>query len=218
MNLRLCAGDRKDRWRLRRTIDARRCNSEAHLGATHVEHPTHHGRAALYGTRPRKDPRFPTPADPRALRLVHVKSRPTSLIGTGGRFLARAGFLHPHSRLYPLGQHGGRLFHGTRAANFFPAAQWRRVGNRLLLRVPLFLGRRGRRMEPRSTARAHICIHLIGEPGSLSKLAASPKEKPLDNHAPWFTSGARSSLRPRNRPAKDEFLTGAEVLYCRAFN
>ena len=46
---------------------------------------------------------------------------------------------------------------------FFPAAQWRGVGNRLLLRLPLFLGRRGRRMEPRSTTRA--CIRLIAEPG-----------------------------------------------------
>src|SRR5215469_4651268 len=45
MNSRLCAGDRKDRWRLRRTIHARLCNSAAHLGGAHVEHPTHRGRA-----------------------------------------------------------------------------------------------------------------------------------------------------------------------------
>ena len=46
---------------------------------------------------------------------------------------------------------------------FFPSPQWRRVGNRLLLRLPLSLGRRRRRMEPRSAT--HARIHLIAEPG-----------------------------------------------------
>src|SRR5216683_8062615 len=59
INLPLCAGDRRDRRPLGRIIHAGFCNSAAHLGATHVEHPAHHCWGALHGTRPRKDPGFP---------------------------------------------------------------------------------------------------------------------------------------------------------------
>jgi putative oxidoreductase len=40
-------------------IHARLCYSAAHLGATHVEHPAHHGGAALHGTWARKILDFP---------------------------------------------------------------------------------------------------------------------------------------------------------------
>jgi putative oxidoreductase len=66
------------------------------------------------------------------------------------------------------GQYGGRLFHGARAKRVLPAAQRLGIGNRLLFRLPLFLGRRGRRMEPRSIAGARIGTRRIAEPG-LSK-------------------------------------------------
>jgi len=51
-------------------------------------------------------------------------------------------FIHPRRCLYPRGQHGGRLLHGACAERFLPTAQRRGVGNRLLLRLPLFLVRR----------------------------------------------------------------------------
>jgi putative oxidoreductase len=60
--------------------------------------------------------------------------------------------------------------YGARAERFLPAAQRRGIGDRLLLRLPLFLGGRWRRVEPRSTARASI--RLIAKPG-LSKAAGN---------------------------------------------
>src|SRR5215831_349461 len=44
----------------------------------------------------------------------------------------------------PRRQYGRRLLHGECAERVLPTPQWRGVGNRLLLRVPLLLGRWGR--------------------------------------------------------------------------
>src|SRR5580700_10590365 len=50
------------------------------------------------------------------------------------------GLLLPLRRLCPRGRYGGRLFHRPCAEKFLPAPQRRGVGNRVLLRLPLFLG------------------------------------------------------------------------------
>src|SRR5271167_2238893 len=213
-----------------RMIRARFCNSAAHLGATHVEHPTDRGGAALHGTRSRKDTGFPAPAEPCALRLVHPKSRFPRIIGVGGRFAARIGFVHPLCRLCPRGQHGRGVFHGTRAERLFPAAQRRGIGNRLLLRLSLFLDRRGRRVGPRSTTRARI--HLIAEAG-LSTVAGRPwlpdSRSPfldrlsrfaqpwwaLKPRAPrWGTAGAPNGSADRRNPV---MLSAREVLPARVW-
>lgn len=54
------------------------------------------------------------------------------------------------------------MAHG--AKRFLPAAQWRGVGNRVLLRLPLFLDCRGWRVEPRSTSRACIGTGSLAAP------------------------------------------------------
>jgi putative oxidoreductase len=51
------------------------------------------------------------------------------------------------------------------APRLLPAAQRRGVGNRLLLCLPLSLGSWRRRMEPRPTTRAGVCVRPIAEPG-----------------------------------------------------
>ena len=119
-----------------------------------------------------------------------------------GGFAARAGFVHPHRRLHPRGRHGGRLFHGPCAERLLPAAQRRGVGNRLLLRLPLFLGRRWRRMEPRSATRARIRVRPVAEPG-LSIIG-------------YFTLGRAASLvarrcRPQPAGAHEAYLFGVSL-------
>jgi hypothetical protein len=57
-----------------------------------------------------------------------------------------------------------------------PAESQQTFGNRLLLRVPLFLGRRGRRMEPRSpTCAARILVRPVAEPGLITVGYPSPR-------------------------------------------
>ena len=114
-----------------------------------------HGLAKVLG--------FPPQPNHAPYALFNLNPGLQGLLELVGGIAARAWFVHPHGPLCPRGQHGSRLLHGPRAERFLPAAQRRRVGNRLLLRLPLSLGRRGRRMEPRSNTRA--CIRLIAEPG-----------------------------------------------------
>jgi hypothetical protein len=52
----------------------------------------------------------------------------------------------------------------------------RGVGDRPLVRLPLFLGRRGRWMEPRSIARARIGIRRVAEPGLSTAIARKPRK------------------------------------------
>jgi hypothetical protein len=93
------------------------------------------------------------------------------IAGDVAREFLRTGLVHPHRRLCPRGQHGGCLFHGAWAERFLPIAQWRGVGNRLLFRLSLSLGRRRGRMEPRSTTRTRI--RLIAKPGLAPSLPAA---------------------------------------------
>jgi len=86
----------------------------------HVERPAHYGRGALHGTRPRKDSGFPAPAEPCALRPVHLKSGAPRFIGVGGRFAARAGFVHSHRRLCPRGNMAVAYFMVHAPRGFFP--------------------------------------------------------------------------------------------------
>ena len=75
-----------------------------------------HGLAKVLGSRS-----SPT------MRPVQSKSGPPRLVGAGWRIAARAGFVHPHRRLYSRGQYGGRLFHGARAERLprcSTAASW----------------------------------------------------------------------------------------------
>lgn len=57
-------------------------------------------------------------------------------------FLLSVGLFTRTVAFVPRGRHGGRLFHGALAERLLPAAQLRGVGDRQLLRVPLFLARR----------------------------------------------------------------------------
>jgi uncharacterized membrane protein YphA (DoxX/SURF4 family) len=68
------------------------------------------------------------------------------------------------------------------------------VGNRLLLRVPLFLGRRWWRMEPRSPTRAGILVRPVARPG-LSRLGRRPPNA-VDNFR-GAAGAARSTLFER---------------------
>jgi len=83
----------------------------------------------------------------------------------------------------------------------------RGVGDRPFVRLPLFLGRRGRRMEPRSIARARIGIRRVAEPGLSTAIAHKPRKLRLCRSPPgrppacWCTTGASPTcfLRNKNR-------------------
>jgi len=57
---------------------------------------------------------------------------------------------------------------------FFPLLNGGELANRLLLRVPLFVGRRWWRMEPRSPTRARILVRPVAEPGLITVGYPSP--------------------------------------------
>ena len=116
------------------------------------------------------------------LRPFHPRSGPPRSIGIGGRSPARAGLVHSLRGLCARGRYGSRLFPGALAERFFPTTQRRGVGDRLLLRLSLFMDRRRRRLEPRSIARTDARIRPIAEAGLITA-AASPEKQPLDHLA-----------------------------------
>jgi hypothetical protein len=93
-------------------------------------------------------PRFPAPAEPCALRPIHLKYGPPRFIGVGGRFAARAGFVHAPVAFCPRGRYGRSPISWCTRREMSSRCSTRGVGDRPLVRLPLFLGRRGRRMEP----------------------------------------------------------------------
>jgi hypothetical protein len=108
----------------------------------------HHGRAALNGTRSRKGSDFPHLPNHAPCALFTLNPGLQGLLDlVGGLLLALGLFTRPLPFVL-AGDTGGRLFHGARAERCLSAAQRGGVGDRPLVRLPLFLGRRGRRMEP----------------------------------------------------------------------
>src|SRR6478672_10444369 len=75
----------------RRTTHARFCNSTAQLGATHVEHPAHHGRAALPGTGLAKILDFPHPPNHAPYALFTLNPGLQGLLEFVGGFVLALG-------------------------------------------------------------------------------------------------------------------------------
>jgi len=93
------------------------CSSAAHLGATLLSI-----LRIMVGcstrNRPRKNGGFPAPAEPRALRPVHLGSRAFKVYWSGGGlFLSLGLFTRPS--LLSSRAHGGRYFM-AHAREFFP--------------------------------------------------------------------------------------------------
>src|SRR5262249_34385561 len=90
------------------------------------------------------------------------------------RLTARLWFVHAPSRPYPRGQHRGRLFMAHALRGFFPLLNRGGIGDRLLLRLPLFPDRWWRRMDFRSIASARI--RRIANPGLSNSYRAEASE------------------------------------------
>jgi hypothetical protein len=86
---------RHEEWRTRRDSNSRPLPSEGMTLDSADD-----GGAALHGTRPCEAPGVPAPAQPCALRPVHLEPGPSRSIGVGGGFAARTGLVH--SPLSPL--------------------------------------------------------------------------------------------------------------------
>ena len=119
------------------------------LGPAGPQHPAHGRRPVLHAARPAEDVQLPAGQGAARLRADDPVPGAGGPAGGGRRRAAPVRPLHPPGRLRPLRADGLRLLDGPRPAQPVPAAQRRRRGDPLLLRLPLHRLRRPRPVEPR---------------------------------------------------------------------
>src|SRR3984957_15931109 len=106
---------------LGRMMHARLCNSAAHLGATHVEHPADDGGAALHGTRSRQGPGFPLQPNHAPYALITLNPGLQGLLELVGGLLLALGLFTRCVAFVLAGDMAVAYFMVHAPRSFFPA-------------------------------------------------------------------------------------------------